>query len=64
MAFDNQLGKGKDWRKPYYRSARFDRTCRNHGSCGWCEGNRRFANHRRLPADEAPRHYRRYSPIS
>jgi hypothetical protein len=49
MAFDNQLGKGKDWRKPYYDCRRFDWTCRAHGSCGYCENRRTFANKRRAP---------------
>ena len=49
MAFDNQLGKGKDRRRPYYDSRQFDWTCRNHGSCGWCEGRRTFKNKRRAP---------------
>ena len=55
MAFDNHLGKGKDWRKPYYNSSNFDWSCRNHGSCGWCESRRTFKNLRRMPADTAPR---------
>jgi hypothetical protein len=29
-------------RKPYTQSKRFDTTCRCHGSCEWCEGNRRY----------------------
>jgi len=49
MAFDNQLGKGKDWRKPYYRSKSFDRTCRNHGSCEYCANSRTFNSKRRTP---------------
>jgi hypothetical protein len=49
MAFDNQLGRGKDRRKPYYDTRRFDWTCRNHGSCGYCEDRRTFANKRRSP---------------
>jgi len=55
MAFDNYLGKGKDWRKPYYDSRQFDWTCRNRGSCNWCSSNRTFANKRRIPADQAPK---------
>lgn len=27
-------------RKPYRGSKAFDRTCRNHGSCEYCQGNR------------------------
>lgn len=40
--------KGRSWRKPYYRSRRFDATCRSHGSCPWCFGNRMAANLRKL----------------
>ena len=31
---------GKEWRKPYRGTKAFDRSCRNHGSCSWCERNR------------------------
>jgi hypothetical protein len=27
-------------RQAYTKSKRFDKTCRNHGSCSWCYGNR------------------------
>lgn len=27
-------------KRPYTGSKRFDRTCRNHGACPWCRGNR------------------------
>jgi hypothetical protein len=30
----------KDWRKPYTKSKRFDKSCRCHGGCPYCEGNR------------------------
>ena len=50
MAFDNQLGKSKEWRKPYYDSRRFDWTCRGKdGPCDWCSGNRTHRNRRREP---------------
>ena len=29
-------------KKPYTGSKRFDRTCRNHGSCDWCKRNRLY----------------------
>ena len=32
---------GKEHRKPYYGSKDFDKTCRNHGGCPWCEENRK-----------------------
>lgn len=37
---DKAIEHGKEKRKPYRRSKRFDRSCRNHGSCGYCEGSR------------------------
>ena len=53
MSFDRVYPKRKDWRQPYYGSKRSDRSCRNHGSCGWCETNRLWANKcRRDEADE------------
>ena len=40
MSFDNDHPGRKDWRKPYRKSKRWDRSCRVHGSCGWCRRNR------------------------
>lgn len=40
MSLDKAIKHGKEKRKPYYNSKAFDTTCRNHGSCGWCEENR------------------------
>lgn len=37
-------------RKPYTGSKATDRTCRNHGSCAWCRGNRTAGNRRREDA--------------
>ena len=34
------IKSGKDLRKPYYGSKRFDGSCRNHGGCPWCEASR------------------------
>ena len=52
MSFDNDYPNRKDRRKPYYRSKQVDRSCRNHGSCPWCEGNRTHRNERRKPIEE------------
>ena len=41
MSLDKAIASGKEKRKPYMRSRRFDRTCRNHGSCSWCMDNRK-----------------------
>ena len=40
MSLDKAIQYGKERRKPYRGSKSIDRTCRNHGSCGWCAGNR------------------------
>ena len=42
MGFYNY--KGKDWRKSYTDSRAVDKTCRNHGSCKYCIGNRTYKN--------------------
>lgn len=42
MALDKAIQSGKEHRKPYRRSKAFDRSCRNHGGCGWCEDNRTY----------------------
>ena len=45
----------KHQRKNRRRSARGDKrsrvdsSCRNHGSCAWCRGNRTARNRRRQP---------------
>lgn len=48
MSLDKAIKSGKEKRKPYYDSRRFDHTCRNHGSCKWCEGNRTYNNKKKL----------------
>jgi DNA repair photolyase len=37
---DKGIQHSKEWRKPYYRSARFDLSCRCHGGCSYCYNNR------------------------
>jgi len=40
MSLEKAIEHGKERRKPYYGSKAIDCTCRNHGSCQWCLGNR------------------------
>ena len=42
MSFDKKYQNRKDWRKPYRKSKRFDKSCRNHGGCGYCKNNRLY----------------------
>ena len=32
----------------YTKSKAIDKTCRNHGSCPWCFGNRMYKNLKRM----------------
>lgn len=52
MSFDKTYPNRKDWRKSYRGSKRFDRTCRCHGSCGYCNGNRTYTTRRGLEATD------------
>lgn len=46
MSLEKAIKYGKEKRKPYRKSKRFDRTCRNNGSCPYCRNNRTFKNKR------------------
>jgi len=35
-------------KQPYTKSKRFDKTCRNGGSCPYCAGNRQYSTDSRL----------------
>lgn len=49
MSLNKAILHGKENGKPYRKSKRFDKTCRNHGSCPYCRDNRL---HNRCKADE------------
>ncbi len=44
MSFDKKYPNRKDQRKDYRDSKKFDSTCRNHGSCPYCQQNRTFSD--------------------
>jgi len=44
MSFKKAIFYGKERRKQYYDSRKFDKSCRNHGSCLWCLDNRTAKN--------------------
>lgn len=53
MGMDKDVQLKKEHRKSYRDSRRFDRTCRNHGSCPQCEQRRTFFDTRhRFAADD------------
>lgn len=46
-------------KRPYTGAKAIDRTCRCHGSCGWCNNNRLRADRlRRFAADDQIREYK------
>lgn len=49
MSMDKAILHGKEHRKPYRGAKAVDRTCRNHGGCPWCEGNRKYRSLKRMP---------------
>ena len=52
MSLNKSIQSGKEHRKPYRGTKDKDYTCRNHGSCGWCKGNRTHKNDKRELAAE------------
>ena len=40
MGLEKAIQKGKEHRKPYKGAKAVSRSCRNHGACEWCKGNR------------------------
>lgn len=52
MSLDKSIEHGKEHRKPYKGSKAVDSTCRNHGGCDWCEGNRMYKYKKRQLAYE------------
>ena len=51
MSLDKVIEHGKEKRKQYYGAKAVDRTCRNHGSCDWCKGNRLHKLKKKEPID-------------
>lgn len=41
MSMEKSIASGKEHRKPYYGAKAIAKSCRNHGSCAWCEMNRK-----------------------
>ena len=49
---DKAIAHGKERRREYRGGKRWSMGCRNHGSCLWCQDNRRhFDTRRRMAAD-------------
>lgn len=47
---DKAIRHGKEHRAPYRGSKVIDRSCRNHGECPYCKGNRLYSSKKRIEA--------------
>ena len=47
MSLDKAIKHGKEKRQPYRKAKAVDKSCRNHGACDWCRGNRTYKNNKR-----------------
>jgi hypothetical protein len=47
MSLDKAIKHKKEHRKSYYKSDKFDKTCRPHGGCPYCKNNRMHKHRRR-----------------
>jgi len=47
MSLDKAIEHNKEHRKPYYGSKSIDKTCRNHGSCPWCQRSIKYKRGKR-----------------
>ena len=52
MSYDQAIKYGKTRRKLYRGSKTLDMSCRNHGGCPICEGNRLHSDRMREQASE------------
>lgn len=52
MSMEKAIQHGKEKRHPYYGSKRFDASCRPHGTCGFCLGNRMHSDRKREPVED------------
>ena len=49
MSLDKAIEHGKEHRKKYRGAKAMDRSCRNHGDCPYCLGNRLYKHPRLSP---------------
>lgn len=44
MSLDKAIQHHKEHRKQYRGAKAVDKTCRNHGTCPWCQGTVKYKN--------------------
>ena len=50
MSLDQGIAHGKEKRKPYKGSKAVDRTCRNHGTCPYCQKKIKYKKQKQMGA--------------
>lgn len=50
LSLDKAIKSGKEHRKPYRKAKAVCTSCRNHGNCDWCLGNRTYSARKRETA--------------
>lgn len=44
MSLDKAIEHGKEHRHQYHGAKAVDKSCRNHGTCPYCQGNRKHSS--------------------
>jgi hypothetical protein len=52
MSLDKAIEHKKEKRKPYRKSKAFDSSCRNGGSCSYCQNNRKHKHRKQIKKAE------------
>lgn len=52
MSLDKAIKHGKEHRKQYTGAKVYFASCRNHGGCPWCTGNRKHKFRDKHPAEK------------
>lgn len=62
MGLDESIKHGKERRKPYYRSGKYDKSCRPGGTCPYCKKGRLHKHKKQLlTAKESENDYKMQS---
>jgi hypothetical protein len=65
MSLDKAIEHGKEKRKPYYRSGKYDPTCRPNGGCPYCKNSRAHKHKKKESACKAEiKEYSEQEPIN
>lgn len=59
MSLEKAIKYGKEHRKQYWDFRKWDTTCRCHGSCPWCNRNRKYKRIKRMMRAKAQFDYTR-----